>query len=97
MLSGATVPNLNHYSTPKLIEDNPDIVVIHGRINNLLSMTFKTVSDDKLVEEIINVRKKCSKDHGVKKVFISSLTPSSHIDYNSLSNINKCGSHYFNY
>ena len=53
-------------------------------------MSFKTVSDDKLVEveEIINVGKKC-KDHGDKKVFISSLTPSSHIDYNSLSNINK--------
>ena len=72
---GASVSHLNYYSNPTLEDDSPDLVVIHAGINNLLSADLNNASDVEIAEELIKVGQKCV-DHGVQKVFISSITRS---------------------
>ena len=49
---GATVSNLNYYAKPTLYEQNPDVVMIHVGINNLLNES-PNQSTDKIVDDII--------------------------------------------
>ena len=84
---GASVSHLNYYSNPTLEDDSPDLVVIHAGINNLLSADLDNASDVEIAEELIKVGQKCV-DHGVQKVFISSIIKSRKVDFNRINNIN---------
>ena len=55
---GANVANLNYYANPTLEEENPDIVIIHVGINNLLSSELRNTSDNALADEIIEIGRK---------------------------------------
>ena len=79
--------HLNYYSNPTLEDDSPDLVVIHAGINNLLSADLNNASDVEIAEELIKVGQKCV-DHGVQKVFISSIIKSRKVDFNRINNIN---------
>ena len=74
---GATAKRLSHYCLPTLIDDKPEVVVIHAGCNDLstkrgevLNRNIKEVTDD-----IINIGKKCM-EHGAKKICISSIVRS---------------------
>ena len=85
---GATIQNLNYYSNPTLIEEKPEVVVIHVGINNLLSQNLSETSDEQLVNEIIDIGRKCI-DHGTEKVFISSIIKCSRILPDRIRNVNE--------
>ena len=86
---GSTIQNLNYYSNPTLIEEKPEVVVIHVGINNLLSQNLNETSDEEqLVNEIIDIGRKCI-DHGTEKVFISSILKCSRIIPDRIRNVNE--------
>ena len=66
--SGANGKQLNHYIIPTLVDDKPDVVLLHVGTNDILS----NANDTELANNIINIGLNC-KNHGVSKVFISSI------------------------
>ena len=66
--SGANSKQLNHYIIPTLVDDKPDVVLLHVGTNDILS----NANDTELANNIINIGLNC-KNHGVSKVFISSI------------------------
>ena len=71
---GANAKELTHYVLPTLMEQSPDIVIIHVGSNNIsrTRRNAKVQRNIDIVKEIINTGLTC-KENGVKKVFISSL------------------------
>ena len=67
-LSGASSRQLDHYIIPNLLDVKPDVVLLHIGTNYILS----NANDTKLANNIINTGLNC-KNHGVSKVFISSI------------------------
>ena len=63
-------------------------MVIHVGINNLLSQNLNETSDEQLVNEIIDIGRKCI-DHGTEKVFISSILKCSRILPDRIRNVNE--------
>ena len=71
---GATCNQLSHYITPNLMEQNPDVVVIHVGTNDLkVRHGQHQKSNEEVARSIINIGKQC-KLHGVNDVFISGIT-----------------------
>ena len=68
---GATTTQLKYYIKPTLLEDMPDIVVIHIGTNNLTKKPNQ--SDAEIVEEIIEMVNDCH-TQGVNEIYISSIT-----------------------
>ena len=63
---GANSKQLDHYIIPTLVDDKPDVVLLHIDTNDILS----NANDTELANNIINIGLNC-KNHGVSKVFIS--------------------------
>ena len=70
--SGANIKRLDHFITPTLVEDRPDIVIIHIGSNDITHNTVDQIDVKDLVNCIINIGKKCL-SYGVKEVIISSI------------------------
>ena len=70
--SGANIKLLDHFITPKLVEDEPDIVIIHIGSNDITHNTVDQIDVKDIVNRIINIGKKCL-SYGVKQVIISSI------------------------
>ena len=70
--SGANTKRLDHLITPTLVEDRPDIVIIHIGSNDITHNTVDQIDVKDLVNCIINIGKKCL-SYGVKEVIISSI------------------------
>ena len=66
--SGANSKQLDDYIIPTLVDDEPDVVLLHVGTNDILS----NASDAELANNIINIELKC-KNHGFSKVFISAI------------------------
>ena len=63
--SDANSKQLNHYIIPTLVEDKPDVGLLHVGINDILS----NANDTELANGKINIGLDC-KNHGFSKVFI---------------------------
>ena len=70
--NGANIKRLDHFITPTLVEDRPDIVIIHIGSNDITHNTVDQIDVKDLVNCIINIGKKCL-SYGVKEVIISSI------------------------
>lgn len=60
---GATIGRLDYYSKPTLVEDKPEIVLLHVGINNLLNTQSNNVNDNGIAEEIIEMGRNCQNHH----------------------------------
>ena len=73
---GATAKRLNRYPLPTLTEDQPDTVIVHVGGNDLSLKSFEnqdSINTGKVCQDVIDIGKTCI-NHGVSKVFISSIT-----------------------
>ena len=70
--SGATINRLNHFITPILEEDRPDIVIIHVGSNDITHNSINNIDAKGISKRIIDTGKKCLL-YGVKEVIISSI------------------------
>ena len=69
---GATIKYLKHHVLPSLVDDTPDIAVIHGGCNDSGHKNKEALSTDDIVNAIIEIGE-LSQSHGVKDIFISSF------------------------
>ena len=65
--SGATVNRLQHFISPILEEDRPDIVIIHVGSNDITHNTINNIDAKGISKLIIDIGKKCLL-YGVKEV-----------------------------
>ena len=68
---GAKVEELQHYVTPHLQAQKPDISIIHVEGNNVNLKNLEDINVDEISENIVNVGKKCASFNST--VFISSI------------------------
>ena len=71
-LNGATVNRSDHFITPILQEDRPDIVIIHADSNDITHNTINKIDAKGIPKRIIGIGKRCFL-YGVKEVMISSI------------------------
>ena len=65
---GANTKQLDHYTLPPLVDDKPDVVVIHISTNDILS----NANHEDIAHNIIKIVLNC-KNHDVNDVVISSI------------------------
>ena len=70
---GATIKHLKHHVLPNLVDDTPDIPVIHGGCSDFGYKNTEALSAGDIVNAIPEIGKLCQ-SHGVIDIFISSLT-----------------------
>ena len=70
--SGATINGLDHFITPILEEDRPDIVIIHVGSNDITHNSINNIDAKGISKRIIDTGNKCLL-YGVKEVIISSI------------------------
>ena len=70
--SGATINRLDHFITPILEEDRPEIVIIHIGSNDITHNTISNIGAKSISKLIIDIEKKCLL-YDVKEVIISSI------------------------
>ena len=70
--SGANIKRLNHYITPILEEDRPDIVILHIGCNDITHRTIDNIDIKDISNQLIDIGKKC-KSYGGKEVIFSSI------------------------
>ena len=70
--SGASIKRLDHFITPTLVDDRPDIVIIHIGSNDITHNTVDQIDVKDIMNRIVNIGKKCL-FCGVKEVIISSI------------------------
>ena len=70
--SAGNIKHLDHFTTPTLVEDQPDIVIIHIGSNDITHNTVNQTDVKDIVNRIINIGKKCL-SYGVKELIISSI------------------------
>ena len=70
--SGANIKHLDHFITPTLVEDRPDIVIIHIGSNDITYNTVDQIDVKDIANRIVNIGKKCL-SCGVKEVIILSI------------------------
>ena len=58
---------IDHYFIPTLVDDKPDVVLLHVGINDM----FSNANNTELTNNIINIGLNC-KNHSVSKVLIPS-------------------------
>ena len=69
---GATIKHLKDHVLPSLVDDTPDIAVIHGGCNDLGHKNKEALSTDDIVNAVLEIGKLCQ-SHRVNDIFISSL------------------------
>ena len=65
--SGANIKRLDHFITPTLVEDRPDIVIIHIGSNDITHNTVDQINVKDMVNRIVNIGKKCFSPGVIKK------------------------------
>ena len=70
--SEANTKRLDHFISPTLVEDRPDIVIIHIESNDITHNTVDQIDVKDIVNCIINIGGKCL-SYGVNIVIISSM------------------------
>ena len=70
--NGTTINRLDHFITPILEEDRPDIVIIHVGSNDITHNTINNIDAKDISKRIIDIGKKCLL-YDVKEVKISSI------------------------
>ena len=70
--SGANIKRLDYFITPALVEDRPDIVIIHIGSNDIIHNAVEQIVVKDIVNRIINTGKKCL-SYCIKEVIISSI------------------------
>ena len=87
---GATANHMLHYITPTLIDDQPDTVVIHVGINNLLKRNRNFEENDliRLADEIIQIGLLC-KESNVRNILISGLTYTTKVNIKLIRKVNE--------
>ena len=85
---GSTVKQLHYHALPTLLEEKPDIVIIHGGINDILSTRENKMPDNEIAQEILKIGMDCIK-HGAENVFISSITFCERIDPDRINRVNE--------
>ena len=70
--SGANIKHLDNFITPTLLEDRPDIVIIHIGPNDITHNTVIQIDVKDIVNRIINTGKKCL-SYDVREMIISSI------------------------
>ena len=71
--SRVNIKRLDNFITPTLVEDRPDIVIIHIGSNDITHNTIDQIDVKDIVNRIINIGKKCLAYEEVKEVIISSI------------------------
>ena len=72
---GARSKAINHYVVPTLIDENPDVVVIHSGTNNIRTRRGQPEETiEKIAQEIIDIGRTCRQVGGVNNIFISAIT-----------------------
>ena len=72
---GARSKAINHYVVPTLIDENPDVVVIHSGTNNIRTRRGQPEETiEKIAQEIIEIGRTCRQVGGVNNIFISAIT-----------------------
>ena len=64
---GANIKRLDHFITPTLVEDRPDIVIIHIGSNDITHNTVDQINVKDMVNRIVNIGKKCFSPGVIKK------------------------------
>ena len=85
---GSTIKQLHYHALPTLLEEKPDIVIIHGGINDILSTRENKTPDNEIAQEILKMGIDCMK-HGTEKVFISSITFCKRVDPDRINRVNE--------
>ena len=70
--SGSNVKRLDHFITPILTKDQPDIVIIHIGCNEITHNTVEQRDVKDIVNRIVNIGKKCLAYNG-KEVTTASI------------------------
>ena len=70
--SGSNVKRLDHFITPILTKDQPDIVIIHIGCNGITHNTVEQRDVKDIVNRIVNIGKKCLVYNG-KEVITASI------------------------
>ena len=70
--SEANAKRLDHFISPTLVEDRPDIVIIHIGSNDITYNRVDQIDVKDIVNRIIKIGGKCL-SYGVKEVIISSM------------------------
>ena len=71
LFPGAKVEELQHYVTPHLEAQKPDISIIHVGGNNVNLKNLEDINVNEISENIVNVGKKCASFNST--MFISSI------------------------
>ena len=72
---GATIRRLKYHVIPTLVEDKPDVIIIHVGCNDIYDIkNIKDLNTSKVVDEIIDIGKLCT-NYGVKEIIFSSILP----------------------
>ena len=70
--NGANIKRLDHFITPTLVEDRPDIVIIHIESSDITHNTVDQIDMKDIENRIINTGKKCL-SYGIKEGIIWSI------------------------
>ena len=65
--SGANIKRLDHFITPTLVKNRPDIVIIHIGSNDITHNTVDQINVKDMVNRIVNIGKKCFSPGVIKK------------------------------
>ena len=63
----ANIKRLDHFITPTLAEDRPDIVIIHIGSSDITHNTVDQINVKDMVNRIVNIGKKCFSPGVIKK------------------------------
>ena len=54
---GATVKQLKHYVMPTLIDDTPDVIILHGGCNDIKPRDNALMSEQEIAKDLIDIGK----------------------------------------
>ena len=100
--SGANTKHLDYYVVPTLVDEIPQIVVIHIGSNDITESKIKQINLDNLAQKIIDTDLKC-RSYGIHNIAISSILVRSSIRLNQvISKVNNilkvlCATNGFNF
>ena len=71
---GSTIKRIKHFAAPTLVQDKPDVIIIHVGCNDVTKQKRDTVNPNQLANDINNIAKLCA-GYGVKDIIVSSVLP----------------------
>ena len=64
---GSTIKRLKHFAEPTLLEDKPDVFIMHFGCNDITKQIMHSVDPIKLAHDIVIIRILCG-NSGIKKI-----------------------------